>query len=141
MLLLLLLLLLIPTCNFTAEPAPPACPPWQSLPTKLYLNRLPPASATDLQGFAAIPLKLPKILGEDLAGVVVEAPAGSKVGRREGVLGSGYLPLSQAACCMPLFAATLVVTYCMLPYSAHLAAAVQARGQGVCRHRPDPERG
>lgn len=29
-------------------------------------------------GFAAIPLKLPKILGEDLAGVVVEAPAGSK---------------------------------------------------------------
>ncbi|EFN53611.1 hypothetical protein CHLNCDRAFT_136860 [Chlorella variabilis] len=29
-------------------------------------------------GFAPIPVKLPKILGEDLAGVVVEAPEGSK---------------------------------------------------------------
>lgn len=29
-------------------------------------------------GYAPIPLKLPKILGEDLAGVVVEAPEGSK---------------------------------------------------------------
>jgi NADPH:quinone reductase-like Zn-dependent oxidoreductase len=41
-----------------------------------------------MQGFAPIPLKLPKVLGEDLAGVVVEAPAGSKVGSREGAWGS-----------------------------------------------------
>lgn len=34
-------------------------------------------------GFAPIPIKLPRILGEDLAGVVVEAPQGSKVRRGE----------------------------------------------------------
>jgi hypothetical protein len=40
----------------------------------------PPAPPSPPQGFAPIPVKLPKILGEDLAGVVVEAPEGSKVG-------------------------------------------------------------
>lgn len=30
-------------------------------------------------GFAPIPLKLPKIMGEDVAGMVVAAPEGSKV--------------------------------------------------------------
>ena len=53
------------------------------LPAKLH----PPCShrprslpcPPPVQGFAPIPVKLPKILGEDLAGVVVEAPEGSKV--------------------------------------------------------------
>jgi len=42
----------------------------------------PPLSRTHAacgsQGFAPIPLKLPKILGEDVSGVVLEAPTGSK---------------------------------------------------------------
>ena len=46
-------------------PPPPSCPP------------PPPPPPPALQGFAPFPIKFPKILGEDVAGIVVEAPEGS----------------------------------------------------------------
>ncbi len=49
----------------------------------------PPAAQppSTVQRFAPIPIKLPKILGEDVAGVVVEAPEGSKVREGQGCCG------------------------------------------------------
>jgi hypothetical protein len=40
----------------------------------------PPPTLTCPQGAFPVPLKLPQILGEDVAGIVLEAPEGSKVG-------------------------------------------------------------
>jgi NADPH:quinone reductase-like Zn-dependent oxidoreductase len=54
-------------------------------------------------GFAPIPLKLPKILGEDVSGVVLEAPPGSKFKRGDRVFACTGQVLSSdpfgAPCC------------------------------------------
>ncbi|KAI3424236.1 hypothetical protein D9Q98_009592 [Chlorella vulgaris] len=83
-------------------------------------------------GFAPIPLKLPKILGEDVAGVIVDAPQGSKFKRGDRVFaGTGQILKSgDAGGTHAEFVATDEDTVCLIPPGVSFleAAAVPVAG-------------
>eukprot|EP00887_Chlorella_sp_A99_P001194 scaffold14.g1194.t1 len=83
-------------------------------------------------GFAPIPLRLPKILGEDLAGVVVQAPEGSRFKKGDRVFaGTGQtLKSGERGGCYAELVAADEATACLVPPGVSLrdAAVVPVSG-------------